>query len=62
MAAAYTGVKLWAAAVQMAKTFEVSAVKEALKSVSVDSPMGTVSVAPNQHTVKPWYLGKINPL
>jgi urea transport system substrate-binding protein len=58
MAAAYTGVHLWAAAVRKANSFAHADVKAALPGVSVKSPMGTVTVsATNQHTVKSWYLG-----
>ncbi len=60
MAAAYTGVHLWAAAVKKANSFVHADVRAALPTVSVSSPMGQVTVsATNQHTVKSWYLGRV---
>src|SRR5690625_3947678 len=56
--AQYTGVYLWAEAVEQAETTEVDAVIEALESgLSWDAPSGKVTIDPNSHhAIKDVYL------
>jgi len=56
--AQYTGVYLWAKAVEQAGTTETHAVIEALESgISVEAPSGTVSIHPEtHHAIKDVYL------
>jgi urea transport system substrate-binding protein len=57
---AYTGVYLWAAAVEKAGSFEVEEARPALYGLSFDSPGGTVMMdARNHHLHKPVYIGEI---
>jgi len=57
---AYLQVKLWAKAVEKAKTTDVDAVLKALEGLTVDSPVGEYKVdVQNHHTWKPVYIGKI---
>lgn len=57
-AAQYTGVYLWATAVEQAGTTETEAVIEALESgLSVEAPSGTVTIDPkSHHAIKNVYL------
>lgn len=59
-AAQYTGVYLWAKAVEQAETTETDAVIEALESgLSVEAPSGTVTIDPkSHHAIKDVYLFK----
>ncbi len=60
--AAYDAVYLWAAACEMAGSFEVDAVLDAIKTgeVSFDAPEGTVTLnGENQHLAKPVRVGEI---
>jgi urea transport system substrate-binding protein len=62
MEAAYTGVHLWAAAVQKAGTTEVEAVKRAAGGLTWDAPEGKVTVdGPTQHLYKTARIGVIEP-
>lgn len=56
--AQYTGVKLWAKAVEQAGTTESEAVIEALESgISIDAPSGKVTIHPEtHHAIKDVYL------
>ncbi len=61
--AAYDAVYLWAAACEMAESFEVDAVLEAINSgeVSFEAPEGTVTInGENQHLAKPVRVGEIS--
>lgn len=58
--AAYFGVKVWAAAVEKAGTFDVDAVREAIYGLEFDAPGGAKKMhETNQHTYKPVYIGEI---
>jgi urea transport system substrate-binding protein len=57
---AYLGVKLWAKAVEKAKSTDVDKVLKALEGLKIDSPVGPYKVdEKNHHTWKPVYIGKI---
>ena len=59
---AYMHVKLWAKAVEEAKSTEVEKVLKALEGLTLDSPVGKYKVdEKNHHTWKPVYIGKIRP-
>ncbi len=59
MVLSYNGVYLWKAAVEKAGSFEVDAVREALKSgISFDGPGGTVTTQPNMHLTKNVFIGE----
>lgn len=59
MVLSYNGVYLWKAAVEKAGTFDVDAVREALKSgISFDGPGGTVTTQPNMHLTKNVFIGE----
>ncbi len=59
MVLSYNGVYLWKAAVEKAGTFDVDAVREALKSgLSFDGPGGTVTTQPNMHLTKNVFIGE----
>jgi urea transport system substrate-binding protein len=59
---AYTGVYLWAKAVEKAGSFEVSKVRNALYSLDFTSPDGLVKMDPrNHHLAKPVVIGEIKP-
>ncbi|WGK70097.1 urea ABC transporter substrate-binding protein [Candidatus Haliotispira prima] len=58
--AGYFGVYLWAEAVKKAGTFEVGAVREAVRGIEFEAPEGKVTVDPaNNHTWKIAQIGKI---
>lgn len=58
--AGYFGVYLWAEAVKKAGTFEVAAVREALRGISYEAPEGKVTVdAENNHTYKIVQIGRV---
>lgn len=58
--AAYFGVKVWAAAVEKAGSFDVDKVREAVYGLEFDAPGGKKKMHPtNQHTFKPVYIGEI---
>jgi urea transport system substrate-binding protein len=57
---AYLQVKLWAKAVEKARSSDVDAVLKALEGLEIDSPVGPYKVdLQNHHTWKPVYIGKI---
>ncbi len=57
----YLSIHLWARAVQEAGSLKIDAVRNALKKLSIDAPLGTVHVDPNnQHVWVPARVGKIN--
>ena len=59
MVLSYNGVYLWKAAVEKAGTFEVNAVRAALKSgLSFDGPGGKVTSQPNMHMTKNVFIGE----
>jgi urea transport system substrate-binding protein len=59
--AGYTGVYLWAAAVEKAGSTDVKAVKAAAKGLTWDAPEGKVTVSDwNQHIFKTARIGKID--
>ena len=59
MVLSYNGVYLWKAAVEKAGTFDVDAVRTALKSgLSFDGPGGTVTTQKNMHLTKNVYIGE----
>lgn len=58
MAHAYTGVYIWKAAVEKAKSFDPKAVRAALDGVSVGGPLGTVVVTSNGGLRQPFYMGQ----
>jgi urea transport system substrate-binding protein len=58
--AGYTGVYLWAAAANKAKSTDVAKVREALAGMSFEAPEGTVTVnAKNNHISKTFRMGQI---
>jgi urea transport system substrate-binding protein len=60
MEAAYIGVKMWAAAVEEAKTIDVPALRQAMRSVRMASPAGDARIdATTQHAFKTPRIGKI---
>jgi urea transport system substrate-binding protein len=60
MEAAYMSVKLWAAAVEDARSLETPAVRQALRGIRAPSPAGELRVDPTtQHTYKLPRIGKI---
>ncbi len=59
--AAYNAVYIWAAAVEKAGSFDVEAVREAAKGISLDTPEGKITVSDwNQHISKTARIGIIN--
>jgi urea transport system substrate-binding protein len=59
--AAYNAVYIWAAAVEAAGSFDVDAVREAAKGLTLDTPEGEVTVHDsNQHVAKTARIGMIN--
>lgn len=59
MVLSYNGVYLWKAAVEKAGSFDVDAVREALKSgLSFAGPGGTVTTQSNMHLTKNVYIGE----
>lgn len=59
--AGYNAVHLWAAAVEKAGSFDVEAVREAVKGLSLDLPEGKVTIdEENQHVSKTARIGKVN--
>jgi urea transport system substrate-binding protein len=60
MAAAYSGVHLWAQAANAAGGTDPDAVLTKLRGSSFAGPGGTVRIDPvNQHTWQPWRIGKV---
>jgi len=58
--AAYFGVYVWKAAVEKARSFEVSKVRSAVLGLEFDAPGGRKRMHPNNHhTFKPVYIGRI---
>lgn len=56
----YTGLNLWAKAVEKAGTTDIGAVKKALYGMETESPAGKVKVHPNNHhLMKPVMIGEI---
>jgi urea transport system substrate-binding protein len=59
MVLSYNGVYLWKAAVEKAGSFDVDAVRAALKSgLSFDGPGGKVTTQPNMHLTKNVFIGE----
>ncbi|WP_157451996.1 urea ABC transporter substrate-binding protein [Deinococcus aquatilis] len=58
MAHAYMDVYLWKAAVEKAKSFEPSAVRKAIVGISMDSPLGKITVAANGSLTQAVYTGQ----
>jgi len=59
--AGYFGVYLWAEAVKKAGTFELEAVREALKGITYQAPEGLVTIdGQNNHTYKIVQIGRVN--
>lgn len=59
MVLSYNGVYLWKAAVERAGSFDVDAVRKALKSgISFDGPGGTVTTQSNMHLTKNVFIGE----
>ncbi len=62
MAAAYSGVHLWAQAVQKAGTTDAEAVRDALRGMEFDGVRALIKIDPqNLHTWLPARIGKIRP-
>src|SRR5262249_49587575 len=62
MEASYSGVHLWAAAVQAAQATDAPTVRAALKGMQFATPHGTVKIDPQSlHAWKPFRVGKILP-
>lgn len=59
MESAYSAVHLWKSAVEKAKSTDVDKVRKALPGLTFDAPCGKIEVAKNQHTWKPFRIGKI---
>ena len=58
--AAYYGVKVWKAACEKAKSFDVDKVRAAVYGMEFDAPGGKKKMdEKNQHTYKPVYVGEI---
>ena len=59
--AGYNSVYIWKAAVEKAKSFDVSAVTAAAGGIKLETPEGTVTVHPtNHHVSKTARIGKVN--
>ncbi|SMB78747.1 urea ABC transporter substrate-binding protein [Deinococcus hopiensis] len=58
MAHAYMDVYLWKAAVEKAKSFDATAVRKAIVGVSLQSPLGKITVAPNGSLIQAVYTGQ----
>lgn len=58
MAHAYMDVYLWKAAVEKAKSFDAAAVRKAIVGVSLQSPLGKITVAPNGSLIQAVYTGQ----
>lgn len=56
----YLNVYAWKAAVEAAGAFDVDEVRAAAVDLDVDTPMGTVSFAPNQSLRQTAYVGELN--
>jgi len=60
IAAAYDSVRLWAQAVQEARTTDTRQVREALRHQSRDAPAGIIAVDPaTQHIWRPTFIGRV---
>jgi urea transport system substrate-binding protein len=60
MEAAYMGVKLWAAAVNEAQSFDTRAVRQAMRSIRLPSPAGETRIDPStQHAFRTTRIGRI---
>ncbi|MCE9564710.1 MAG: transporter substrate-binding protein [Planctomycetes bacterium] len=60
MAAAYTGVHMWAKAANAAGKLDSDAVLSKLGGATFAAPGGTVKIDPeNRHTWQPWRIGKV---
>jgi len=57
MAHAYMDVYLWKAAVEKAKSFDPVAVRKAIVGISMDSPLGKITVDPNGSLTQAVYTG-----
>lgn len=58
MEAAYTAVHLWAQSVETAQSFDTEAVRQAAYGQTYQAPSGTVTIAPNHHTIRTVRIGK----
>ncbi|MET0578463.1 MAG: urea ABC transporter substrate-binding protein [Ilumatobacteraceae bacterium] len=59
--AGYNAVYIWAASAEAACSFEVDAIKEAAKGITLETPEGTITVDDtNQHISKTARIGEIN--
>ncbi len=62
MVAAYTGMHLWAAAVEAAGTVDVRAIREAIVDQQFDGPEGLVRIDPRtRHAVRRARIGRVTP-
>jgi len=60
MAAAYTGVHMWAKAANSAGKLDADPVLSKLAGATYSAPSGTVKIDPeNRHTWQPWRIGKV---
>jgi urea transport system substrate-binding protein len=59
--AAYTMVKLWAAAVERAGSTDTDSVRQALIGLQVQAPQGELKVFPNLHLSKRSLIGAVQP-
>jgi urea transport system substrate-binding protein len=60
MATSYSAVLLWAEAVRKAGSLELAAIRKALETVSVSTPLGELHITPsNGHAVKTVAIGQI---
>jgi urea transport system substrate-binding protein len=61
MATAYTGVQLWAKAVRFAGRDDVTAIREAIKGQTSESPYGPVRIDPaTQHVIQTARVGRVD--
>ena len=59
MQAAYSGIHLWAKAVERAQTIEINQVRQAFLGMSYQAPEGIISIdATTQHAWRSFYLGQ----
>ncbi|MBA4187703.1 MAG: hypothetical protein C0467_06750 [Planctomycetaceae bacterium] len=60
MTAAYSGVHLWAKAVELAGTPDPAEVVKTIRGVEFEGPGGLIRIDPdNQHAWRPWRVGRI---
>ncbi len=62
MAAAYTGVMLWAKAAKQAGRIDPDTVVESIRDCEYAGPSGLIRIDPaNRHAWRPWRIGRIRP-